>query len=416
MTETKSYTISKNFVVMAFEQVKANQGTYGVDKQSVQEFESNKKNNLYKLWNRMSSGSYMPKPVRAVEIPKKSGGKRILGIPTIEDRIAQSVVKLYFEPAVEALFYEDSYGYRPNKTAIQAIEATKQRCWQCNWVLEFDIKGLFDNIRHDYLLEMVKRHSQEKWVILYIQRWLKASFQLESGELVPREAGTPQGGVISPVLANLYLHYAFDEFMMSTFKHLKWARYADDGIVHCMTLKQAEYVKKKLEARLRKFGLELHEEKTKIIYCKDVLRAEDYANTSFDFLGYTFRTRAARSRSGNIFARFLPAMSDKAKKAMRKEIRNMRLQSMVSKSIQEIAVLLNPKVQGWINYYAHFYKSELREPLAYINQCLVKWVRKKYRKSWTQSIKWITTVARSNRNMFAQWKFGSTNDWVMGAV
>lgn len=416
MTETKSYTISKNFVVMAFEQVKANQGTYGVDRQTVQDFESNKKNNLYKLWNRMSSGSYMPKPVRAVEIPKKSGGKRILGIPTIEDRTAQSIVKLYFEPAVETLFYEDSYGYRPNKSAIQAIEATKKRCWQCNWVLEFDIKGLFDSIRHDYLLEMVKRHSQEKWVILYIQRWLKAPFQLESGELVPREAGTPQGGVISPVLANLYLHYAFDEFMMSTFKHLKWARYADDGIVHCMTLKQAEYVKKKLEARLRKFGLELHEEKTKIIYCKDVLRGENYANTSFDFLGYTFRTRAARSKSGNIFARFLPAMSDKAKKAMRKEIRNMRLQSMVSKSIQEIAVLLNPKVQGWINYYAHFYKSELREQLAYINQCLVKWVRKKYRKSWTQSIKWITTVARSNRNMFAQWKFGSTNDWVMGAV
>lgn len=229
MKETKSYNISKKIVLEAFQRVKANNGTYGVDEQSIGKFEENLKDNLYKIWNRMSSGTYFPKPVRAVEIPKKSGGTRILGVPTVEDRIAQMVTKLYFEPDVEAMFYEDSYGYRPNKSAKQALEVTRTRCWRKDWVLEFDIKGLFDNIRHDYLLEMVRRHSNEPWILLYIERWLKVPFQMKDGSLRQRTAGTPQGGVISPVLANLFLHYAFDDFMEKQFPNISWARYADDG-------------------------------------------------------------------------------------------------------------------------------------------------------------------------------------------
>lgn len=200
-----------------YEKVKANKGTYGVDEQSIEDFEKNLNNNLYKIWNRMSSGSYFPKPVRTVEIPKKNGGTRILGIPTVEDRIAQMVAKMYFEPCVEPIFYDDSYGYRPNKSAIQALEITKERCWRKDWVLEFDTKGLFDNIRHDYLMEMVKRHTEEAWIIMYIKRWLVVPFQMKDGSIIERTSGTPQRGVIGPVLSNLFLHYVFDDFMTKQF-------------------------------------------------------------------------------------------------------------------------------------------------------------------------------------------------------
>ncbi|MGR5992791.1 group II intron reverse transcriptase/maturase [Bacillus paranthracis] len=264
MQETKPFGISKNVVMMAFERVKANKGTYGMDEQSIEMYEMDLKNNLYKLWNRMSSGSYFPKPVKAVAIPKKNGGTRTLGIPTVEDRVAQMVAKLYFEPNVERLFYEDSYGYRPNKSAIQAIEATRKRCWRKDWVLEFDIKGLFDNIRHDYLIEMVKRHTNQEWVTLYVQRWLITPFQMEDGSLIERTAGTPQGGVISPVLANLFLHYTFDDFMVKEFSSIPWARYADDGIAHCTSLKQAKYLQRRLEERFKLFGLELNLRKRKL--------------------------------------------------------------------------------------------------------------------------------------------------------
>jgi group II intron reverse transcriptase/maturase len=269
MQETKPFNISKRVVFTAYKKVKANKGTYGVDKQSIEDFEKNLKNNLYKIWNRMSSGSYFPKPVKAVAIPKKNGGTRILGIPTVEDRIAQMVAKLYFEPQVEAIFYKDSYGYRPNKSAIQALEVTRTRCWRKDWVLEFDIRGLFDNIRHDSLIEMVKKHTQEEWIILYIQRWLTAPFQMKDGTIVSRTSGTPQGGVISPVLANLFLHYVFDDFMVKEFKTIPWVRYADDAVAHCVSLKQAKYLQRRVQERFEQYGLQLNLEKTRIVYCKD---------------------------------------------------------------------------------------------------------------------------------------------------
>jgi group II intron reverse transcriptase/maturase len=408
MQETKPFSISKNAVMIAFERVKANKGSYGIDEQSIESFELDLKNNLYKLWNRMSSGSYFPKPVKAVAIPKKNGGTRTLGIPTVEDRVAQMVAKLYFEPTVEKLFYEDSYGYRPNKSAIQAIEATRKRCWRKDWMLEFDIKGLFDNIRHDYLVEMVKRHTNQEWVILYIQRWLTTPFQMEDGTLKERTSGTPQGGVISPVLANLFLHYTFDDFMAKEFPSIPWARYADDGIAHCASLKQAKYLQRRLEERFQLFGLELNLEKTKIVYCRDDDRQGYYPNISFDFLGYTFRPRHSKNKYGKFFTNFLPAIADKAKKAIRKEVRSWRLQLKVDKTLQDISNMFNKKIQGWINYYGHFYKSEMYSALRYINSCLVKWVRRKYkkRKHRRRAEYWLGTIAQRDRKLFAHWKYG----------
>ncbi len=408
MRGTKPFNISKRAVKLAYEKVKANKGTYGVDEQSIEDFEKNLKNNLYKIWNRMSSGSYFPKPVKAVAIPKKNGGTRILGIPTVEDRIAQMVAKLYLEPSIEPMFYEDSYGYRPNKSAIQAIEKTRTRCWKKDWVIEFDIKGLFDNIRHDYLMEMVKRHTKEEWIILYIQRWLTTSFQMEDGTIVPRTSGTPQGGVISPVLANLFLHYVFDDFMVKEFTSIPWARYADDGIAHCVSLKQAKYLQRRLQERFEQFGLQLNLEKTKIVYCKDDDRKGDYPHTSFDFLGYTFRPRQSKSKYGKIFTNFLPAIAEKAKKALCKEVRGWKLQLKVDKDLWDIANMFNKKIQGWINYYTHFYKSEIYDVLRYINGCLVKWVRRKYkkRKNRRKAEYWLGNIAKRDKNLFAHWKFG----------
>ena len=408
MKETKPYSISKRAVITAYEKVKANKGTYGIDEQSIEDFEEKLNNNLYKIWNRMSSGSYFPKPVKAVAIPKKNGGTRILGIPTVEDRIAQMVAKLYFEPNVDAIFYDDSYGYRPNKSAIQAIEVTRTRCWRKDWVLEFDIKGLFDNIRHDYLMEMVKLHTKEEWILLYIQRWLVAPFQMEDGTVVPRTSGTPQGGVISPILANLFLHYVFDDFMVKEFPSIPWARYADDGIAHCVSLKQAKYLKCRLQEQFAAYGLELNLEKTRIVYCKDDDRKGNHEHTSFDFLGYTFRPRLAKNKYGKFFVSFLPAMGEKAKKAIRKEVRSWKLQYKTDKDLWDIANMFNNKIQGWINYYTHFYKSEIYDVLRYINSRLIYWVRRKYKKrnSRKRAGHWLGEIATRERNLFAHWKFG----------
>lgn len=408
MQETKPYSISKRAVIAAYERVKANKGTYGVDDQSIQDFERKLNNNLYKIWNRMSSGSYFPKPVKAVAIPKKNGGTRLLGIPTVEDRIAQMVVKLYFEPNVESIFYEDSYGYRPNKSAIQAIDVTRTRCWRKDWVLEFDIKGLFDHIRHDYLMEMVNRHTKEEWILLYIERWLVAPFQMEDGTLVPRTSGTPQGGVISPVLANLFLHYVFDDFMAKEFPTIPWARYADDGIAHCASLKQAKYLQRRLEERFMRFGLELNLDKTRIVYCKDDDRKGNHEYTSFDFLGYTFRPRHAMNKYGKFFTNFLPAMSEKAKKSIRKTVREWKLQHKPDKELRDLANIFNSQIQGWINYYTHYYKSEIYDVLRYINQRLVYWVRRKYKKrnARRRAEYWLGEIAKRDRDLFAHWKFG----------
>jgi len=298
--------------VEAYRRIKQNAGSAGIDEQSIQDFERNLKDNLYKIWNRLSSGSYFPPAVKAVSIPKKSGGVRILGIPTVSDRIAQMVVKMALEPKIEPYFHCDSYGYRPNKSAHQAIEVTRKRCWEFDWVLEFDIKGLFDNISHELLLKALTKHTDCKWVILYITRWLKAPLQNEDGTLVERLKGTPQGGVISPLLANLFLHYVFDKWMEKNHPETKWCRYADDGLIHCKTLEEAKEFKAILEQRFAECGLELHSTKTQIVYCKDANRNGDYKEIKFDFLGFTFRPRRSKAkRTGKIFINFTPAISKK---------------------------------------------------------------------------------------------------------
>ncbi len=282
--QQKQFHIPKQLFIEAFHLVKANRGTWGVDKQSIDEFESDLKNNLYKIWNRMSSGSYFPPPVKAVPIPKKSGGIRILGVPTVSDRVAQAVVKLVFEPCVEPYFHVDSYGFRPGKSALDAIGVTRQRCWKWDWLIEFDIKGLFDNIDHNLLMKAVRKHTNDKWVLIYIERWLKAPFEGVDGKLIERTRGTPQGGVISPVLSNLFMHYVFDEWLNRNIPEVLWCRYADDGVAHCKSLKQAEIVLDKLTHRFQECGLELHPGKTKIVYCKDGERRKKFKTISFDFL------------------------------------------------------------------------------------------------------------------------------------
>ncbi|KTL61778.1 group II intron reverse transcriptase/maturase [Photorhabdus laumondii subsp. laumondii] len=312
------------------------------------------KDNLYKLWNRLSSGSYYPSPVKGVAIPKKSGGERLLGIPTVADRVAQRVVRLHFEPLVEPHFLPDSYGYRPNKSAIDAIRVTRQRCWQQDWVLEFDIKGLFDNIPHDLLMKSVRKHTNSPWICLYIERWLTAPMKCH-GEVLFREKGTPQGGVISPVLANLFLHYVFDKWMQKHHPRLKWCRYADEGLVHCQNEAQAREIRKILERRFSECGLELHPDKTRIAYCKDGDRKGRYEHISFDFLGYTFRPRWVKNRKRNsLFVSFTPAVGKTAQKAMRFKIRKLKIRMRTELNLTQMANWLNPMISGWLSYYGQF--------------------------------------------------------------
>ena len=379
MDKTKPFKISKGVVWEAYIRVKANNGAAGVDQQSIKGFEKNLKDNLYKIWNRMSSGSYFPPPVKAVEIPKKNGGIRILGVPTVADRIAQMVAKIHFEPLVEPYFHSDSYGYRPGKSALDAVEITRKRCWQYNWVLEFDIVGLFDNINHEMLMRAVKKHTNSEWIILYVERWLKAPFKMKDGSIVERMSGTPQGGVISPVLANLFLHYAFDKWMERNQRENPWVRYADDGVVHCRNQKEAEKLHHRLKQRFKECGLELHPDKTRIVYCKDDNRSEKQSETTFDFLGYTFRARQCISRDGKYFIGFTPAVSNKAIKHMRQTIRHWRIYLKTVLKLEEIAREINPVLRGWINYYGRFCKSQMYKVYRHMNKNLILWARRKYK-------------------------------------
>jgi RNA-directed DNA polymerase len=407
--KAKPFEISKKVVLEAWRQVEANRGAAGVDKESIAEFGKDLKNNLYKIWNRMSSGSYFPPPVRAVGIPKKSGGERLLGIPAVSDRVAQTVGKMYLEPFVEPYFHEDSYAYRLRKSAIQAVEVTRRRCWKYDWLLEWDIKGLFDNMDHDLLMKAVRKHTDCKWLLLYIERWLKAPFQKEDGTLVERKKGTPQGGVISPVLANLFLHYVFDKWMGRNYPQTPFCRYADDGIAHCRTELEALRLKEALEVRFRECKLELHPEKTRIVYCKDTNRSKDYPVINFDFLGFTFRPRLAKNRWGQYFVCFTPAISNEAGKTIRQTTRRWRLHLRSDKSLEDLSRILRPVVRGWINYYGSFYKSALYPTLRHLNKILVRWAMRKYKKlkgHLTRAVYWLGRIAKRQPTLFPHWQMG----------
>jgi len=409
MKESKPYEISKQVVMTAFKRVKANKGSAGIDGQDLKEFENSLKGNLYKIWNRMSSGSYFPPPVKLVEIPKKSGGKRGLGIPTVGDRVAQMVVKMYLEPKVEPVFHEDSYGYRPNKSAIDAIGQARKRCWEYDYVIEFDIKGLFDNIDHKMLMRAVRKHIKESWVLMYIERWLKAPFVDSKGITIERKSGTPQGGVISPVIANLFMHYAFDMWMVWTNPQAPFERYADDAIIHCKTETEAKEILEKLKQRLVECKLELHPMKTKIVYCKDKDRKKEYPNTKFDFLGYTFQRVFIKDRLGRLQFNFLPAVSKKAAKAFRDKIKAMRIHSFTGSEIEMIAEMINPTVRGWLNYFTKYNPSAVKYSIDCLNRRLVKWAMSKYKRfrgHRMRAEKWLRELAKREPKMFSHWALG----------
>lgn len=408
MHRAKQFVISESVVRAAFERVKANKGAAGVDEQSVEQFEQNLESNLYKIWNRMSSGTYFPPPVKGVEIPKSSGGIRTLGVPTVADRVAQMVVKLYLEPEVEPEFHPDSYGYRPNKSAHDAVAKATERCHQKWWVIDLDIKSFFDSLDHELMMKMVRLHTNSRWILLYIERWLKAPLQREDGTLIARDRGSPQGSVISPLLANIYLHHAFDKWMEKYCPKVNFERYADDIVVHCYE-GQTRNVLSAITYRLRQFKLDVHPDKTKIVYCKQADRPGNYPDTAFDFLGFTFRPRGMRSKDGKLFLGFGPAISDQAAREIRQTIRKWELHKRVGTSLEELARTINATVRGWINYYGRFYRSRLYRSLAGINRFLMKWAMWKYkrrRKQPKQTRAWLIEIAERNPNMFAHWAFG----------
>ncbi len=419
MTGAKPFPIAKREVWEAFKHVKANRGAAGVDGQTVESLEERLGPELYKLWNRMSSGSYMPPPVRRVNIPKEGGGKRPLGIPTVTDRIAQEVVRRHLEPLLEPIFHEDSYGYRPKRSAIDAIRTARRRCWRYDWVLDMDIKGFFDNIDHELLLKAVRHHTDCRWVLLYVERWLKAPVIEEDGTVVARDRGTPQGGVISPVLSNLFLHYAFDQWMKRSMPHVPFERYADDIICHCRTEEAAKTLWRRVADRLAECGLEVHPQKTKVVYCKDTNRKADYPTVAFDFLGYRFQPRFAAWRGGLFGVSFLPAASPTALKAFRRRVRQWRLQRRSDKALLDLARMFHREIAGWIGYFGAFYKSALYPTLRLIDAHLQRWAMRKFkrfRQRPRQARLWLARIAKAEPWRFAHWTLLHGQGRTLGAV
>jgi RNA-directed DNA polymerase len=405
--QAKPFEIPKRAVWDAYRRVKANRGAAGVDQETLEEFERKLEGNLYKLWNRLCSGSYMPPPVRVVEIPKSGGGKRKLGIPTVMDRVAQTVAKSYLEPLLEPYFHPDSYGYRPGRSALEAVGVARQRCFEQPWVLDLDIEGFFDNIDHELLLRALRRHTQERWLVLYIERWLRVPAQNPDGSLTPREQGTPQGGVISPLLANLFLHYAFDEWMRRSWPQLRFERYADDIIVHCSSEAEALAVRQSIEQRLAECRLRLHPQKTKIVYCKSSKRPGNHPNIEFDFLGYRFGPRSWRARDGRMQMVFTPAISQKAAMRIRRTIRRWSLARHTGRSLEELAKRVNPLLRGWITYYGRYRRSRLHDVFQPLDDALRRWARRKFvrlKRSFRRARGWLARVRSQQPMLFAHWQ------------
>jgi len=406
MISTKPFAIAKRAVWEAYRQVKANRGAAGIDEETIAMFDQNLSRNLYKLWNRMSSGSYFPPPVKQVEIPKAKGGTRKLGIPTVSDRIAQTVVKRAIEPILDPIFHPDSYGYRPGRSAKQAIAITRKRCWRFDWVVEFDIKSAFDQIDHGLLMKAVRSHIKEGWILLYLERWLTAPFETTDGERLSRERGTPQGGVVSPIMMNLFMHYTFDLWMKRNNPSCPFARYADDAVVHCHTRKKAEELMRSIALRLMECGLTMHPEKSQVVYCKDSNRTESYPHVHFTFLGFTFRPRRALDRRKKAFTNYLPAVSADALKRMRKEVRGWRIYRQTAGTLDELARQYNPKIQGWWNYFGAFYRSAMHRLFQYIDGKLMQWATRKYKtllRHKTRSARWLRRVKKQAPQMFCHW-------------
>lgn len=415
-SKDKPFAILKQAVVEAFRKVKANQGGPGVDGCTIEDFEADLRNTLYVTWNRMSSGSYFPPPVKLVEVPKPHGkGVRRLGVPTVADRVAQTVAAMELEKSVEPKFHPDSYGYRPGRSPLDAVAACRERCFTHPWVFELDIQGFFDNVPHNLIVKAVEANTDKKWVVLYVKRWLKAPVQHPDGTLEQRERGTPQGSAISPLLANLFLHYAFDAWMAREFPSLPFERFCDDIVLHCFTEKQARYSGQRIAARLGEFGLRLHPEKSRVVFCQQDGRSGSYEHTSFTFLGYTFRKRSAAGGDGRVFNSFLPAVSEDAMTKMSHAVHNWRLHRWNTMSLNELAAWVNTIVPGWLNYYGRFYPSRLRPLLRRINAYILRWARKKYKRlrSFKKALAWWKRVVQRDPGLFAHWEW-TTEFWMTG--
>ena len=409
--ETKSIPISRQEVWQAYKKVRSNKGSAGVDAVSMEEYDANRSKHLYKLWNRMASGSYFPPPVKEVEISKKDGKVRKLGIPTISDRVGQMVIKQMLEPRLEKIFSNNSYGYRPYKNAHQALEEVRKNCWKTDWVIDLDIKGFFDNIDHDKLMLAINKHVSENWIRFYIERWLKAPKLTKSGKLITNQGkGTPQGGVISPLLANLFLHYALDKWLEQTDETVKYVRYADDVIIHCVSKAQAEQLLKSLQERMNSVGLELHPQKTKIVYCKDYRRKDKYPVVKFDFLGYSFQPRTTKSKkTKGLFLGFDCAISISSRKRIADKLGELEVEKLSFKSIVGIAQYLNPMIRGWINYYGKFRPSELHKIFRLLRNRLLRWARKRYKRyktSLSKANKWLNRIRKQFPYLFYHWQVG----------
>lgn len=409
----KPFVISKQLVWEAYKQVKANKGAAGVDGQSIADFEADLQDNLYKIWNRMSSGTYFPPPVLAVEIPKShGGGTRTLGVPTVADRVAQTVAALTLRARTESIFHDDSYGYRPRRSALDAVATCRQRCFKKAWVIDIDVAAFFDSVPWDRMVQAVAANitTDQRWVLLYVQRWLAAPLVMPDGTVQRRDRGTPQGSAISPVLANLFMHYAFDSWLAREFPTVEFERYADDAVVHCVTERQAREVLAALTARMADVGLRLHPDKTKIVYCKSEKRRADYGHTSFTFLGYTFAPRPARRKDGKPFLGFLPAVSRDALTEMGRQVRRWRLHLWSGRSLDELAHEINPIVVGWMNYYGRFYRSALSPLLQRINTYLMRWAGRKYKRlrSYKRFQAWWFGIIDRDPNLFTHWRWVHT--------
>ena len=418
MTGAKPFAISKRVVKEAYRRVKKRGGGPGVDGETIEAFESNLKNNLYRIWNRLSSGSYFPPPVLRFVIEKpEGGGERELGIPTVSDRVAQMTVKMYLEPKMEPHFDPDSYGYRPRKSAIQAVSKARERCWGYDWVLDLDIRRFFDTLDHELVIRAVRRYTKSRWVLLYIERWLKAPVQCQDGTLEARESGSPQGGVMSPLIANVFLHLALDVWLRKEHPEVPFERYADDALLHCKSRGQAERLLEEVRERLELCRLRLNDAKTKIVYCKDTNRRGPYPGTSFDFLGYTFRPRRAHNHRGEMFVSFLPAMSRRALKRKRHDLRwKWRLRLRSDLSLNELAELINPVLRGWFGHYGAFYKTAMNDLWRSVDLALAKWAMRKFkrlRRRKRMARQWLARVAQRQSDLFVHWNLSNSQRSLM---
>jgi group II intron reverse transcriptase/maturase len=315
------------------------------------------------------------------------------------------VVARRLEARVEPIFHQDSYGYRPGRSALDAVEVCRRRCWKTDWVIDLDIQKFFDSVPRDLVLKAVEANSDLPWVVLYVKRWLHVPMQNPDGTMLERDRGTPQGSSVSPVLANLFLHYALDAWLAREFPSVGFERYVDDVVVHCVSEAQARMVLVAIGARMEQVGLRLHPDKTRIVYCQDGKRCASYEHTEFTFLGFTFRQRGVRDKNGKQFSSVNPAISKQALKRISAVVRSWRLHLRIGLDFAEVARRINPIVRGWMRYYGAFYRSVLYPLLSRVNAYLMRWIRKKYKRLRAKGKAfrcWRGIVERFPR-MFAHW-------------